>query len=113
MSVADLRSRYAEVFRETTNARHRDWLVKRVIWRMQALAEGDISQRAKHCRPRGDVPTSTSERSRVDSGSHSPIPRRTGIDRQSTGCKSSVRISCIGVSSCRGSSVNGRKPNRK
>lgn len=47
MSVADLRSRYAEVFGETTNARHKDWLVKRVIWRMQALAEGDISQRAR------------------------------------------------------------------
>ena len=42
MSVADLRSRYAEVFGETTNARHKDWLVKHVIWRMQALAEGDI-----------------------------------------------------------------------
>ncbi len=47
MSVADLRSRYAEVFGETTNARHKDWLVKRVIWRMQCLAEGDISERAR------------------------------------------------------------------
>ena len=47
MSVADLRSRYAEVFGETTNTRHKDWLVKRVIWRMQALAEGDLSERAR------------------------------------------------------------------
>ena len=47
MSVADLRSRYAEVFGEPTNARHKDWLVKRVIWRMQCLAEGDISERAR------------------------------------------------------------------
>ena len=47
MSVADLRSRYAEVFGETRNARHKDWLVKRVIWRMQCLAEGDISERAR------------------------------------------------------------------
>ena len=47
MSVADLRSRYAEVFGETTNTRHKDWLVKRVIWRMQCLAEGDISERAR------------------------------------------------------------------
>ena len=29
MSVGDLRSRYAEVFGETTNTRHKDWLVKR------------------------------------------------------------------------------------
>ena len=47
MSVGDLRSRYAEVFGETTNTRHKDWLVKRVIWRMQALAEGDLSERAR------------------------------------------------------------------
>ena len=47
MSVVDLRSRYAEVFGETTNTRHKDWLVKRVIWRMQALAEGDLSERAR------------------------------------------------------------------
>ena len=45
MSVADLRSRYAEVFGEATNARHKDWLVKRLIWRIQAPAEGDLSER--------------------------------------------------------------------
>ncbi len=47
MSVGDLRTRYAEVFGEPTNTRHKDWLVKRVIWRMQALAEGDLSERAR------------------------------------------------------------------
>ena len=47
MSVGELRSRYADVFGETTNTRHRDWLIKRIIWRMQALAEGDLSERAR------------------------------------------------------------------
>ena len=47
MSVDDLRSRYAEVFGETTNGRHKDWLIKRIIYRMQALAEGDLSERAR------------------------------------------------------------------
>lgn len=47
MSVGELRSRYAEVFGERTNTRHKDWLVKRIIWRMQALAEGDLSERAR------------------------------------------------------------------
>ena len=47
MSVSDLRSCYADVFGETTNARHKDWLIKRVIWRMQAVAEGDLSERAR------------------------------------------------------------------
>jgi hypothetical protein len=47
MSASDLRSRYAEVFGETTNTRHKEWLIKRIIYRMQALAEGDLSERAR------------------------------------------------------------------
>jgi hypothetical protein len=47
MTVNELRIKYAEVFGEDTNARHKEWLVRRVIWRMQALAEGDISERAR------------------------------------------------------------------
>jgi hypothetical protein len=47
MPVGDLRSRYAEVFGETTSTRHKDWLVKRIIWRMHAVAEGDLTERAR------------------------------------------------------------------
>jgi hypothetical protein len=47
MSASDLRSRYAEAFGETTNTHHKDWLIKRIIYRMQALAEGDLSERAR------------------------------------------------------------------
>ncbi len=47
MSVDELRSRYAEVFGEMTNGRHKDWLIKRIIYRLQALAEGDLSERAR------------------------------------------------------------------
>jgi hypothetical protein len=47
LSVAQLRSRYAEIFGETTHAGHKGWLVKRIAWRMQALAEGDLSERAR------------------------------------------------------------------
>jgi hypothetical protein len=47
MVVGELRARYAEVFGETTNDRHKDWLVKRIIWRLQAQAEGDLSERAR------------------------------------------------------------------
>jgi hypothetical protein len=47
MTVNELRAKYADVFGEETNARHKEWLVRRVIWRMQALAEGDISERAR------------------------------------------------------------------
>ncbi len=46
-TVPQLRQRYAEVYAETTNAGNRAWLVKRILWRMQALAEGDLSERAR------------------------------------------------------------------
>lgn len=47
MTVKQLRDKYAEVFGEETNAHNRCWLVKRIAWRMQALAEGDLSERAR------------------------------------------------------------------
>src|SRR6202162_1089741 len=42
-----LRARYAEVFGETTPAHNKAWLIRRIAWRLQALAEGDLSQRAR------------------------------------------------------------------
>ena len=47
LTVPQLRQRYAEVYAETTNAGNRAWLVKRILWRLQALAEGDLSERAR------------------------------------------------------------------
>jgi hypothetical protein len=47
LSVGQLRQRFTELFGETTQASNRTWLVKRIAWRMQALAEGDLSERAR------------------------------------------------------------------
>ena len=47
MTIGELRDKYAAVFGEPTNGRNKDWLVKRIIWRMQALAEGDLTERAR------------------------------------------------------------------
>jgi hypothetical protein len=47
MTAKELRQRYAEVFGEATNGHNRDWLVKRIAWRLQARAEGGLSERAK------------------------------------------------------------------
>jgi hypothetical protein len=47
MAVGQLRDRYAEVFGETTNARNKQWLLKKIIWRLQSMAEGDLSERAR------------------------------------------------------------------
>jgi hypothetical protein len=46
MTVDSLRAKYAEVFGEPSGSRHKDHLVKRIIWRMQANAEGGLSERA-------------------------------------------------------------------
>jgi hypothetical protein len=48
LSVRELRTRFAAVFGEPTQAHNKVWLVKRLAWRLQALAEGDLSQRARH-----------------------------------------------------------------
>jgi hypothetical protein len=47
MTAAELRDRYAAVFGEPAASGNRAWLARRVGWRMQALAEGDLSQRKK------------------------------------------------------------------
>jgi hypothetical protein len=48
MTVRDLRVRYAEVFGEATRCGSKPWLIKRIAWRIQSLAEGDLSERARH-----------------------------------------------------------------
>ena len=47
MTVAELRRKYAEVFGEETRSRHKDYLVRCIAWRMQASAEGGLSERAR------------------------------------------------------------------
>ena len=47
LSVQQLQRRYAEVYGDTTTARNKVWLVKRVAWKIQANAEGGLSERAR------------------------------------------------------------------
>ena len=47
LSVGQLRQRFAELFGEATAASNKTWLIKRLLWRLQALAEGDLSERAR------------------------------------------------------------------
>ena len=63
MTVAELRERYVRLFGETTTSHNRLWLLHRIAWRMQALAEGDLSQRAQGASPNWPTtPTSVSVR---------------------------------------------------
>src|SRR5579863_6859202 len=45
-TLADLRSKFRELFHESTRSRHREHLFRRIAWRLQALAEGDLTERA-------------------------------------------------------------------
>ncbi|MDH4317162.1 MAG: DUF2924 domain-containing protein [Desulfobulbaceae bacterium] len=47
MTVGELRDKYLEIFGEETRAYHKEFLRKRIAWRIQALAEGGISERAR------------------------------------------------------------------
>ena len=47
-STQELQAKYAELFGETAwTTSNRVWLVKRIAWRLQALDEGDLSERAR------------------------------------------------------------------
>jgi hypothetical protein len=47
LSLAQLRQRYGELFGEALATGNKAWLIKRLAWRLQALAEGGLSERAR------------------------------------------------------------------
>ncbi len=47
LTVSQLRDRHRELFGEGTNSANRSYLVKRLAWRVQSLAEGGLSDRAR------------------------------------------------------------------
>jgi hypothetical protein len=47
MTVRELRGRYQEVFGEESRSNHKQFLFRRIAWRIQALAEGGLSERAR------------------------------------------------------------------
>jgi hypothetical protein len=47
MTVKDLRRKFVEVFGDETRSGNKAWLIKRIAWRMQANAEGGLSERAR------------------------------------------------------------------
>jgi Protein of unknown function (DUF2924) len=47
LNVPELRLKYRELFGEESRSPNRQFLYRRVAWRLQALAEGDISERAR------------------------------------------------------------------
>ena len=47
MTLTELRAKHAEVFGEKTQSRHKDYILRRVAWRLQANESGNLSERAR------------------------------------------------------------------
>lgn len=47
MTPAQLREKFLEVTGEAARSNNKDWLRKRIAWRIQANIEGDLSERAR------------------------------------------------------------------
>jgi len=47
MTTGELAERYAELHGQPCRTRHRAYLIRKIAWRIQANAEGDLSERAR------------------------------------------------------------------
>jgi DUF2924 family protein len=47
LHAAELQERYREVFGQKCRTKHKQHLIRRIAWRLQALAYGDLSERAR------------------------------------------------------------------
>lgn len=47
MTVGQMKDKYLQLFQEDTRSRNRQWLYRRLAWRLQAMKEGGLSERAK------------------------------------------------------------------
>ena len=47
LTTAQLQRKYQELFGQASHSNHKDYLLRRVAWRLQALAEGGLSERAR------------------------------------------------------------------
>ena len=95
MTVTELRARHIEVFGEATRSGNKDWLRKRIAWRIQANAEGGLSERARRraeelandadlrtTAPKDRQPTGHTTRTAVAFAHDSRVPMVGGILRR-------------------------------
>jgi hypothetical protein len=47
LTIGELRRKYVAIFGQPTRTGNKVWLIRRLAWRLQALAEGDLSERAR------------------------------------------------------------------
>jgi hypothetical protein len=70
--VIELKERYLTLFGEPARTGNKDFLVKRIIWRIQSMSEGTLSQRAL-CRAE-ELANEADLRTTIPKPSHAPPP---------------------------------------
>jgi Protein of unknown function (DUF2924) len=88
MPPAQLRDKYLEVFGEPTQSGNREFLFKRLAWRIQSLAVGGLSERARRRAQElvRDAAVRLHSGARVAS-QHCPILRRGDSQFTSPNCR--------------------------
>src|SRR5690349_1168393 len=95
MTTAQLCERYAAVAGEQVRSRHRAYLIRKIAWKLQALAEGDLSERARR----------RAEELADDSFVRSTPPRQQRID--SPAGKGARRVASVSANDARLPPVGG------
>ncbi len=71
LTGGELRARYAALFGERSDSRNRRYLIRRILWRMQVLAEGGLSEHARrHALETGSL---------LDIRQSAPVPRAAAV----------------------------------
>jgi hypothetical protein len=78
MHTDELRKRYLELFGEESRTAHKQHLMKRIAWRLQVLAEGDLSERAR--RRALEIADDADLRKKVPSQFAPPVVQRSRLD---------------------------------
>src|SRR5258706_16089834 len=72
MTVPQLQAMHLEVFGEPSRSGNKDFLIKRIGWRIQSQAEGSLSERAKRRAEElardADIRTTIPKRREIDEG---------------------------------------------
>jgi hypothetical protein len=79
MSTGELREKYAALFGEEPRCSNRDWLWKRIAYRIQEMSEGTLSERAR--RRARELADEAHLRVRV------PAPKQAQAERQAPAAK--------------------------
>jgi len=80
MTVTELRRKYLETFGEPTGSGHKEYLGKRIPWRLQAQSEGGLSERGRRRTP-GTGRRHRSQNPRSPHPAHVRLGRGAGPER--------------------------------